>query len=195
MRENLPDLRVHRKLPTFWQWSKDSKEAANKRPICFGAYPVVATGSTSPGIATIFHAQQFGRVIKIIRSNLIGEKLHRMNQRSSFLGGRFSNRDNVRTPIQHKEKDNPIIFTAIVQMYEMGQMKQVKFFQHWNVKATSSPTPESLVIVTAYVADTRWFMTFITTLWVTGLLCSFISVLEWKSGNEILEKQYQDWSS
>ena len=53
-----------------------------------------------------------------------------MNQRSSFLGGRFSNTDNVRTPIQHKEKDNPIIFTAIVQMYEMGQMKQVKFFQH-----------------------------------------------------------------
>ena len=76
-----------------------SKEAASKGSIYFVAYPVISTGSTSPGLAIIFNAQQFGRVIKIIKSNFMGKKLHRMNQGSNFLGHRFSSRDNVRTPM------------------------------------------------------------------------------------------------
>ena len=36
----------------------------------------------------------------LCESNLRRKKLYRMNQSSNFLGGSFSNRDNVRAPIQ-----------------------------------------------------------------------------------------------
>ena len=47
----------------------------------FIAYPTiqVATRSTSPDMATIFHAWTYGRFIKI-QSNLRRKKLHRTNQ-------------------------------------------------------------------------------------------------------------------
>ena len=54
---------------------------------------------------TVFHACPYGRFIEI-ESNLRRKKLHRMNQGSNFLGGSFSNRDNVRPQSNLKEKVN-----------------------------------------------------------------------------------------
>ena len=36
-----------------------------------------------------------------------GNELHRTNQGSNFLGGSFSNRDNVRAPIQFRREHQP----------------------------------------------------------------------------------------
>ena len=51
----------------------------------------------SPDVPMVFHAWAYGRFIEI-QSNPKRKKLHRMNQGSSFLGGSFSNRDNL-TPL------------------------------------------------------------------------------------------------
>ena len=59
-------------------------------------------------ITALLHAWAYGRFIEIQR-NLRRKKLHRTNQGSNFLGGSFSNRDNVRVPIQFKEELNPSI--------------------------------------------------------------------------------------
>ena len=48
----------------------------------------------------------YGRFIKI-QSNLRREKPHRKTQGSNFLGGHFSNRDNVRVPIQFRRERQP----------------------------------------------------------------------------------------
>ena len=48
---------------------------------------------------TVLHTCLYGRFIEI-QNNLRRKKLYRMNQGSNFLGGSFSNRDNVRSPIQ-----------------------------------------------------------------------------------------------
>ena len=45
-----------------------------------------------------FHAWLYGRFIEI-QSNPQRKKLHRTNQDSNFIGGSFSNRDNVTAPI------------------------------------------------------------------------------------------------
>ena len=66
----------------------------------------VATRSTSPDMATVFYAWPYSRFIKI-HGNLKRKKLHRMNQGSNFLGGSFSNRDNVRAPIQLGRENQP----------------------------------------------------------------------------------------
>ena len=42
-----------------------------------------------------------------MQSNLRRKKLHRTNQGSNFLGGSFSNRDNVRAPIQFRRETEP----------------------------------------------------------------------------------------
>ena len=67
----------------------------------FVAYPASQSSSHehSPDMTTIPHAWSYGRFIKI-QSNLRGKKLHRTNQTSNFLGGSFSDKDNVRAPIQ-----------------------------------------------------------------------------------------------
>ena len=59
-------------------------------------------------MATVFHIWLYGRFIEI-QSNLRRKKLHRTNEGSNFLGGSFSNRDNVRPPIELEEKVNPSI--------------------------------------------------------------------------------------
>ena len=59
----------------------------------------VAVGSTSLGKTTVFHARP---------SNLWRKKLYRENHDSNFLGGSFSNRDNVRASIQFKKSIAPI---------------------------------------------------------------------------------------
>ena len=74
----------------------------------------VATRSTSTDMTTVFHAWLYGRFIEI-QSNLRRKKLHRTNQGSNFLGGSFSNRDNVTAPIQlrRESQPQPSIFTSI----------------------------------------------------------------------------------
>ena len=57
-------------------------------------------------MATVFHAWLYGIFIEI-QSNLKGKKFHRMNQGSNFLGGSFSNRDNVRALIQFRRESQP----------------------------------------------------------------------------------------
>ena len=57
-------------------------------------------------MTAVFHTWPYGRFIKI-QSNLRREKLHRASQGSNFLGGRFSNRDNVRAPIQIRTESQP----------------------------------------------------------------------------------------
>ena len=41
------------------------------------------------------------------QSSLRSKKIHRRNQDSSFLGGSFSNRDNLRAPIQLRREGQP----------------------------------------------------------------------------------------
>ena len=55
--------------------------------------------STSTDMTTVFHVRPYGKSIEI-QSNLRRKKIHRTNQGANFLGGSFSNRDNVKTPIQ-----------------------------------------------------------------------------------------------
>ena len=56
-------------------------------------------------MAVIFHAWPYGRFIEILRKKLYGT-----NQGSIFVGGSFSNRDNVKAPIQFRRvKVNPSI--------------------------------------------------------------------------------------
>ena len=57
-------------------------------------------------MTTVFHVWPYGRFIEI-QSNLRRKKLHRTNQGSNFLGGSFSNTDNVRAPIQFKRESQP----------------------------------------------------------------------------------------
>ena len=71
----------------------------------FVAY-LAKTRGTSPDMATVFYTWAYGRFIKI-QINLRRKKLHRMNQRSNFLGGSFSNTDNVRPPIQFRRESQP----------------------------------------------------------------------------------------
>ena len=59
-------------------------------------------------MTTVFDTWLYGRFIKI-QSNLRRKKLHRSNQGSNFLGGSFSNRDNVGAPFQIEKKVNPRI--------------------------------------------------------------------------------------
>ena len=57
-------------------------------------------------MTAVFHTWPYGRLIEI-QSNLKRKKLHRTNQGSNFLGGSFSNRDNVRPPIQFRRESQP----------------------------------------------------------------------------------------
>ena len=55
---------------------------------------------------TVFHARPSGRFVEIL-NNLWRKKLHKMNQGSNFLRGSFSNRDNVKAPIQFRRERPP----------------------------------------------------------------------------------------
>ena len=59
--------------------------------------------STRPDMTTVFHTWSYVRVIEI-QSNLRRKKLHRTNQGLYYLGSSFSNRNNVRAPIQFRRK-------------------------------------------------------------------------------------------
>ena len=57
-------------------------------------------------MTAVFHTWLYGRSIEIQR-NLKRKKLHRTNQGSNFHGGSFSNRDNIRAPIQFRRESQP----------------------------------------------------------------------------------------
>ena len=68
-------------------------------------------------MTTVFHAWSYGRFAEIqsslgrkkveIQSSLGRKKLHETNEGSNFLGGRFSNRDNVKALIQFRIEIQP----------------------------------------------------------------------------------------
>ena len=60
-------------------------------------------------MTTVVHAWPYGRFIETQR-NLRRKKRHRMNQGSNFFGGSFSNRGNVRAPIQLRRESQPSTF-------------------------------------------------------------------------------------
>ena len=62
--------------------------------------------STSLDMTTVFHARLYGTFVEI-QTNLRRTQIHRTNQGSNFLGGSFSNRDNVRAPIQFRTERQP----------------------------------------------------------------------------------------
>ena len=57
-------------------------------------------------MTTVLHARPYGRFIEI-HKNFRRKKLHRTNQELNFLGNSFSNRDNVRVPIQFERERQP----------------------------------------------------------------------------------------
>ena len=73
---------------------------------------------TCPDMKKIIHTRSDGRFIEI-QSNIWRKKLRRTIKGSNFLGGSFGNWDN--------------------------ETKEVEFFQHWNKKVTSCPSPQCLV--------------------------------------------------
>ena len=54
----------------------------------------------------VFYIWPYGRFTEI-QSNLIRNKFRRTNQGSNFLGGSFSNIDNVRAPVQFRRENQP----------------------------------------------------------------------------------------
>ena len=59
-------------------------------------------------MTTVFHTWAYGRFIEI-QSNLRRKKFHRTNQGFNFLGGSFTNKENLRVPIQFGKKVKPSI--------------------------------------------------------------------------------------
>ena len=53
-------------------------------------------------MTTLFHDALYA-TIKEIKTNLGRKKLHRKNHGSSILGGSFSNRDNLKAPVQFRD--------------------------------------------------------------------------------------------
>ena len=74
-----------------------------------GYMPTMSQGfkrgrDTSPDMKTVFHSWLYGRYIEIQSNLKTSKKLHRTNQGSNFLGGSFSNTDNIRVPIQFRRE-------------------------------------------------------------------------------------------
>ena len=77
-------------------------------------------------MTTVFHIWPFGKA-KEIQSNLRRKKLHGTNHGSNFLGNSFSNKVNVRAPIQFRRESilkdhfslrtDPPIFTSIAPVF------------------------------------------------------------------------------
>ena len=108
-------------------------------------------------MATIFQARPYGRFLDI-KCNCKRKKLDGTNQGSTYLGGRFINRDNVRSQLNLVEKVNPnilknyfssktdlSIFTSIAPELLDLSNERVGFFQHRDQKATFCPSLQCLV--------------------------------------------------
>ena len=113
----------------------------------------VTTRSTSPDMTEEFHALLYGRFIKI-QGNLRRSTLHRTNKGSNFLGGSFSNRDNVRAPIQFRREGQPqhlkkwfFLKNRAIHFHINSSSinRLVSRNQHWNQQSTSCPSSRCLV--------------------------------------------------
>ena len=107
-------------------------------------------------MATVFHARLYSRFLE---SKLRRKKLHRTNRGSNFIGGGFSNTDNVRAPIQFRTESQPqhlkgLFFlnsrSILFHISDTGVIRPVKrkpaeFFQHGNQQPTYCPSPPCLV--------------------------------------------------
>ena len=71
--------------------------------VAYLGIPRSKTRSTSSDMSTVFHAWSYGRFAEI-QGSLWRKKLHRTNQGFNFLGSSFTNRDNVRAPIQFRRE-------------------------------------------------------------------------------------------
>ena len=91
-----------------------------------------------------------------MQSNLRRKKFHRTNHGSNFLGGSFSNRENVRIPIQFRResqpqylkrsfflKKRPIIFTSIAPVLLDWSNKTSWVFPALTSKSNFLPSPVS----------------------------------------------------
>ena len=102
-------------------------------------------------MTTVFCGRYHGRFTEI-KSKLRKHKLYKMNQDSHFLGGSFGNTDNVRTPIQEKQKRNRaaasyrlfFLKNSCIQFHiksnrviSLAKQNKLSFFQHRNQQATS----------------------------------------------------------
>ena len=89
-----------------------STEVARKGPtvlhICFCNLSINSKEQPGASMTKVFHAWRYGIFIKI-QSNLRIKKLNRTNQGSNFLGGTFSNSDNVEPQSNLEEKVNSSI--------------------------------------------------------------------------------------
>ena len=93
-------------MAIFREWAKRWREAENEGPTALHIRFLqliqqfqVAARSTSPDMTTVFYAWLYRRFIEI-QSNLRRKKLHRTIQSSSFHGGSFRDRGNLRAPVQ-----------------------------------------------------------------------------------------------
>ena len=98
------------KLAIFWPWGKGSREEASEEPtalqIHFSRLSKKSNYQLGAPAYYVFHTSLFDRFIEI-QSNHRRMKLHRMNQGSKkFLGDSFSNRYNVRVPMQFYHTGN-----------------------------------------------------------------------------------------
>ena len=106
-------------------------------------------------MTTVFHAWLYGGSIET-QSNFRRKKLHRMNKDLNFLGGSFSNRDNVRAPIQFirerqpkRPRTDPSSFTSItLVLLDWSNEKSwvfptVKSINHFMPQATVSHRSDS----------------------------------------------------
>ena len=94
-------------------------------------------------MTTLLHARPYDGFIEI-QSNLRRKKINRINQLSNFLGGGFSNRQNVRAPIQFRREIQPqhlfsrtdlSIFTSIALVFLDQSNKTSSVFP--SLKSTS----------------------------------------------------------
>ena len=79
---------------------------------------------------TVIHVRPYDRFIET-QSNLRKKKLHRTNQCSNFLGRSFSNKDNVRAPIQFRRKRQSQQFKSFKQTILPYQIQKTTFPDHW----------------------------------------------------------------
>ena len=96
-----------KKLVAFRRGAWGSRQAASEGPIalqnCIQVYSTyqhiqVAARSTILDMTAVFHARLNYRFLEI-KTKHRKKKLYRTNQGSNFLGGTFSNGDNLKVPI------------------------------------------------------------------------------------------------
>ena len=136
-------------------FKRTSKWTTNS-PVAFVAYLTIPS-SASPDIAAVFHALLYGRFIEI-KSNLKRKELHRTNLGSNFLGSNFSDRANVKAPIQFRRenqhqhlkilifffKNRPMYFQInSISVIRPITQNQLKLTSHFFTQSTESCRSDS----------------------------------------------------